>query len=169
MIDFFSLHRQIFAQCPNPECGGIFRLSDTSVYLRRRPADDWMDELDREEARLARLEEKLEEREREIRERAREAGRQNAMRVVKKFDPVFTPRRLNPDDAKVVFHPIDYLVFKGMKGAGGFMRSILLLDRQGTSAAHRSTQRSIERVIERGHYEWQTLRVGDDGAITVDD
>ena len=75
ILDFFTLHRQIFGTCPNPECGSIFRLSDCHVYLRRRPLADWMDALNREEERLGRLEEKLAAREREVREKAREAGR----------------------------------------------------------------------------------------------
>ena len=50
-----------------------------------------------------------------------------------KIDPVFTPRRLNPDDAKVLFHPIDFVVFDGMKNADQVKR-IVLLDRESSSA-----------------------------------
>jgi len=30
---------------------------------------------------------------------------------------------------------------------------------------HRALQRSIEKVVERENYEWQTLRVQEDGKI----
>ncbi len=81
----------------------------------------------------------------------------------KKIDPIFTPRKLNPDDAKVIFHPIDYIVFNGMKENS--LKNIVLLDREAKISEHRKIQRSIEKVIGTGNYEWQTLRVMDDGKI----
>jgi hypothetical protein len=88
-----------------------------------------------------------------------------AQKAVWRIDPIFTPRRLNPDDAKIIFHPIDYVVFNGMKG-GERMRSVILLDREGATADQRRLQKSIEKTVERGRLAWQTLRVGDDGTIT---
>ncbi len=83
--------------------------------------------------------------------------------MIKRVDPVFTPRKLNPDDAKVLFHPIDYLVFNGMKA--GAVRNLILLDRKGETKERISLQNSVEKVIERGNYEWRTLRVEDDGTV----
>jgi len=37
-----------------------------------------------------------------------------------------------------------------------------------TLEENRSLQRSIERVVERENYEWQTLRVREDGKIKVE-
>ena len=71
------------------------------------------------------------------------------------------------DDAKVIFHPIDYVVFDGMKGANR-MNSIVLLDRAGTGTEHRRLQKSIERAVVRGRYEWRTLRVREDGTVSVE-
>lgn len=34
---------------------------------------------------------------------------------MKQVDKVIHPQKLNPDDAKVIFHPVDYAVFNGMK------------------------------------------------------
>jgi len=33
---------------------------------------------------------------------------------------------------------------------------------------HRALQKSIEKVVERENYEWQTLRVQEDGKIKVE-
>jgi predicted Holliday junction resolvase-like endonuclease len=77
--------------------------------------------------------------------------------------PVRKPHNLNPDDAKVIFHPIDYVVFDGMKKES--IKNIILLDRQEKGTDHRALQRSIEKVVERENYEWQTLRVQEDGKI----
>jgi predicted Holliday junction resolvase-like endonuclease len=165
LVDFFALHREIFGVCPNEGCGAIFRLSDSNVYLKTKPEADWMDALDREDKRLERLEQKLSEREEEIRERARELGRKQAAKAARKIDPVFTPRKLNPDDAKVIFHPIDFVVFNGMKGGAAGIKNVILLDRAGVSEERRRLQNSIEKTVEQGRYEWLTLRVGDDGSI----
>lgn len=161
IIEFFTLQRQIFGICP--ECDEFFRLSDCRIFLKRKPAPDWIDKINAEIDRLDRIEEKLEEEKEKLQEKAREKGRERAQKVVRKIDPVFTPRKLNPDDAKVIFHPIDYIVFNGMKENS--LRNITLLDRETSDPQHRSIQRSIEKVIEKGNYEWQTLRVLENGKI----
>lgn len=168
IVDFFSLHRQIFGVCPHADCGALFRLSDCHIYLRTKPARDWMDALDRMDAQLASLEEELEEKVEEMREKAREKGRRRAQQTICRIDPIFTPRRLNPDDAKVIFHPIDYVVFNGMKESVR-MKNIILLDREGTTADQRRLQSSIQKTVEKGRFAWQTLRVGDDGTVTTEE
>jgi predicted Holliday junction resolvase-like endonuclease len=154
--------------CPHPDCGQIFRLSDCDIYLRKTPASDWMDVLDRMDAQLANLEERLQEKVDDVREKAREKGRRLARRTVRRIDTIFTPRRLNPDDAKVIFHPIDYVVFNGMKDSAR-MKNVILLDRKRASADQRRLQRSIQKTVEKGEFAWQTLRVGDDGTVTTEE
>src|SRR3974390_2095938 len=99
MVKFFSLQRQIFGVCP--KCEDFFRLSDCNIFLKRKPVPDWMDKISEEEDRLTGLEEKLKEKKGELQEKAREKGRKLAQQAIKKIDPVFAPRRLNADDAKV--------------------------------------------------------------------
>ena len=164
IVKFFGLQRQIFGICP--KCQDFFRLSDCKIYIKKKPLADWMDKITLEKGRLDGLEEKLEEKKEHLQEKAREAGRKLAQRAVKKIDPVFTPHKLNPDDAKVIFHPIDYVVFDGMKKES--IKNIILLDRQEKGTDHRALQKSIEKVVERENYEWQTLRVQEDGKIKVE-
>ncbi len=165
ILKLFTLQRQIFGVCP--ECNHLFRLSDSKIYLKKKPISNWMDALDLKSEKLDGLSEKLDEKEEELRERAREKGRKEAQRVIRRIDPVFTPRRLDPDDAKVIFHPIDYVVFNGMKKAES-IKNIILLDREEKGKDHRGLQRSVEKVIEHENYEWQTLRVQEDGKIKVE-
>lgn len=162
ILRFFDAQRQIFGVCA--KCGEFIRLSDCRIFIRTKPKKDWKDLLDAEADRLDSLAQKLEERKQELQERARLRGRVAAARVVKKIDPVFTPRSLNPDDAKVLFHPIDYIVFDGMKNADT-VRRIVLLDRETSSVRHRHLQRSIENAIEKERFDWMTLRVSEDGGI----
>ena len=127
MLKFFETGRQVFGVCPC--CGEIFRLSEANVYLKKKPIPDWMDKYEQSERRVDSREEMLLEQEGEMREVAREKGRKQAMRAVKKVDKVFAPNSLNADDAKVLFHPIDYMVFNGMKKKPE-IKNILLLDRK---------------------------------------
>lgn len=141
MVKFFSLQRQIFGICP--ECQDFFRLSDCNIFLKKKPIPDWMDEIIKEKERLTGLEEKLEEKRGKLQKQAREKGRKLAQKAIKKIAPVFAPRKLNPDDAKVIFHPIDFIVFNGMKIPGS-IKNIVLLDREVKDTNHRAIQRSIE-------------------------
>lgn len=161
LIAFYRVQRNIFGICPRS--GEIFRLSDCNVFLKTRPKRDWRDELDQESDRLDREEERLNEREEKWREAARKKGREQARKLVQRIDPVFTPRRLNPDDAKVLFHPVDYIVFNGMKANS--LRNVVLLDRAATDRDKRKLQRSVEATISRGHYGWTTFLVDADGTV----
>jgi len=165
ILKFFTMQRQIFGICP--ESDEFFRLSDCRIFLKKKPVPDWMDKITQETLRLEMAEERLDEKEEDLREKAREKGRRRAFLAIKKIDPVFVPRKLNPDDAKVIFHPVDYVVFNGMKGANQ-IKNIVFLDRKARRADHRTVQRSIERTIELEHYEWQTLRVHEDGSIKTE-
>jgi len=165
LINFYSIQRQIFGICPC--CNDFFRLNDCKIYIKKKPPLDWMDKIDIENDRLKRSKERLLEMEDKIREKARLEGRRLANRILRKIDPVFTPRKLNPDDAKVIFHPIDYIVFNGMK-KNKSIKNIILLDRQTKKGEEKKIQKSVEKVIEKENYEWQTLRIQENSEIKTE-
>jgi predicted Holliday junction resolvase-like endonuclease len=160
IMAFFTVQRQIFGICPC--CGEIFRLSDADISIKKKFKSDWLDACKRKSAHLDDREERLQERKREMQEKAKIIGRRRAVQFVKRIDPVFTPRRLDPDDAKVIFHPVDYMVFNGMS-KHDIVNKIVFLDRIDVQDAR--LQKSIENTIEKRNYEWQTLRVMDDGKV----
>ncbi len=161
LIKFFQLQRQIFGVCPHS--GTLFRLSDCNIYVKKKPKPDWMQKVDEEQDRIDKAKERLESKENEIKEKAREAGRKEANKVVKKLDTIFNPLRLNPDDSKVLFHPVDFIVFNGMKA--GKMKNLILMDKEKKAAGDKQLQRSIDKVVEKGNYEWVTLRIEENGNI----
>lgn len=163
IFEFLQLERQIFGVCP--KCYSFFRLSECKIFLKEKRPLDWLTELEKSSERLEKAEARLEVKEREIRDKAREKGRKQALTVVKRIDKIFTPRGLNPDDAKLLFHPLDYVVFKGMKTSGK-IENIILFDRERRDATARKLQRSIERTVASGNYEWQTIRIDEVGKIT---
>jgi predicted Holliday junction resolvase-like endonuclease len=162
---FFELQRHIFGICP--QCNNFFRLSDSKIFLKKKPVLDWMDEIDLESQKLETREQEIAEKKKELQREASAKGRRLAQLEVNKIDRVFTPRKLDPDDAKVLLNPIDYVVFNGMNTADS-IKNIVLLDRQTKQPAHRKIQNSIEHAIDRENYEWQTLRVEKDGKIKVE-
>src|SRR4030042_4111717 len=113
VVKFFNLQRQIFGICP--KCQDFFRLSDCKIYIKKKPVADWMDKITLEEDRLDDAEEKLEEKKKDLQKKAQEKGRKSAQLAVKKIDPIFSARKLNPDDVKGIFHPIDYTEHNEMK------------------------------------------------------
>jgi hypothetical protein len=48
------------------------------------------------------------------------------------------------------------------------IKNIILLDRQTKDGNHRALQKSIEKVVEKENYEWQTLRILEDGKIKAE-
>jgi len=163
ILKFFSIQRQLFGVCPC--CGDIFRVSDTKVFIKQKPKLDWMDKLDASSRRIDNQEKKLSEAEEDIRAEARENGRKEAQKAIRKVDKIFRPNRLDPDDAKVMFHPIDYVVFNGMKQKQA-IKNIVLLDREVKDRGLKSLQKSIEKTVETEKYEWITIHVTEDGEIT---
>ena len=162
LIKFFSYQRQIFGLCTC--CGELFRLSDCKVYRKEAPLTDWMEKLEKQTAALDRLEEKLDEKMEILREKAREAGRKNADKLIKKVDPVFAPLKLNPDDAKVIYYPVDFVVFNGMKAKA--LRNLVIMDAKEKPRDLRILQDSIANTIEKKNLEWVTVNVGVNGEIT---
>ena len=161
LIKFFSIQRQIFGVCAC--CGDIFRLSDANVFIKEKPKADWMDKFAQSEARIDKQETKIDEEEAEIREIAREKGRAQALKAAKKIDTIFHPNKYNADDAKVMFHPVDFLIFNGMKENS--VKNLVLFDREVKGKDEKKLQKSIEKTVEKENYEWITMQVSEDGSI----
>ena len=162
LIKFFSIQRQIFGLCTC--CGDIFRLSDANLYLKKKPTPDWMDKYMASEMRIDRAEEKVDDEEAEVREIAREKGRKQAERAARKVDTIFHPNKFNPDDAKVMFHPVDFLIFNGMKEKNE-IKNLVLFDREVKGKEAKALQKSIEKTITKQNYEFVTMQVSEYGEV----
>lgn len=158
---FFGIQRSIFGLCPHSQ--RIFRLSECRLVLNSQRSD-WFDRLSWAEDRIDRAEERLNDREYALREKARALGRKQAQRLIRRVDPVFAPRRLDAQDAKPLFHPISFAVFRGL-AAKNKVSGITLLDNKSNVGDRRMIQRSVERCISRNRYEWITFRVDEGGTV----
>jgi len=165
IIEFYSSLRQIYGVCPS--CEEIFRVSDCSLYQKQKPIADWKDKIDKEIDRLDLLEEKINDKINQAKEAARESGRKEADKLVKKIDPIFRPLRLNPNDAKVIFNPLDFIVFNGMndRKENASLKGIVLLDNKKRRKEQLKIQKSIDKAVNSKSYEWLTITVNNDGSI----
>ena len=86
---------------------------------------------------------------------------------MKKIDTLLRPLKLNPNDAKVIFHPVDFIGFNGMnnnKNNDG-IKNLVLLDKEQKTGEQKLLQESIEAAVTKNNYEWLTLRVEENGNI----
>lgn len=160
-LEFYNSLRTHFCQCSN--CKNIYRLTDSPIFKDVRPKLDWMEKLDREigvlEEREARLKAKIQQ----ARINATIEGRKAANEHIAQFDTIFKPLDLNPDDAKVQFHPIDYIVFNGMNDpCDQRIRNLVLLDRKENTSP---TQSSIASCIHEEKYGFLTIKIREDGTV----
>jgi len=166
VLRFYSTLRQIFCVCPY--CADVIRLSDCKLYQKQKPLVDWKEKVDNEIEKLEMAEERLLEKIAAAKQDARDAGKRNANKVVRKIDTIFHPLGLNCNDCKVIFHPVDFIVFKGMNNENKqdcSVKEVLFLDKNNKSGEYLQIQRSIEKAVEANSYEWLTLRVENSGQI----
>jgi predicted Holliday junction resolvase-like endonuclease len=122
-----------------------------------------IDDIESEMFGLDRRQEKLDERENELREIARRNGLKSAKRLLKKIDPVFSGRGMDPQDVKVIFNPVEYVVFDGLNREK--IRRIILLAYPPLNAQQEKLQKSISESITKRNISFKTLRVLPDGKI----
>ncbi|HVZ81604.1 MAG TPA: Holliday junction resolvase-like protein [bacterium] len=163
IFKFFSLQKRIFGVCHN--CNELFRLSDSEVYVKDKPQKDWMDALESKEESINAMEERLNDKQQEMRQAARKKGRDLAQQTIKKIDYIFAPKKISADDAKVLFHPIDYVIFDGLSKPEKPVKKIIFYDRKATTDGQKRVQENLNIVISKKKYEFITLKVSDDGTM----
>src|SRR5205085_6939832 len=105
----FGALSRLMAVCPC--CGELFYVSDAHPYYEGRKPHSVLDKLRAEARRLEGVEQRLEELECKLRDRAARAGLRATKRLLRKIDPVFSAAGYDPQDVKVLFNPVTYVVF----------------------------------------------------------
>jgi len=153
----------VMAICPDAYCGEIFRLSEARPYPKDRKPHSILDDIDRENERIDNAVERLEEREADLRAQAKAQGLKNAKRRLIKVDPIFSGSRLDPQDVKVIFDPVEYVVFDGM--SKNKLRRILFIGHEPRNKSAERILGSITKSVKSGNVEFKTLRVREDGGL----
>lgn len=164
MLALFSDAKRIYGFCPC--CDELFRLSNIHLYTKEAPAPTPFDDLDRAVDRLDRSSKLFASREKEIREEAKRVGQVAARKRLKKLAPFFADQRITPKDVKVLFHPVEYVVFCGLTEKN--CSTIEFVDRPADSRPRERIQTSIRHALEEGNLAWQTYRITDEGRVELE-
>jgi len=166
IVSTFQNFRQVLCLCPC--CGDIHRLSDLHLRYRGAIKKTWLDTYNEKEGKIQKQEDSFLEKEKKIREKAREQGRKLAQESIKKaLAPDFKRLHLDPYDIKPLLHPVDFLVFKGMNEQKT-IDQILLLSKHTKNKDLNAIRSSVKDVIQKGEYDWKTLRVDEAGKISFE-
>jgi predicted Holliday junction resolvase-like endonuclease len=166
LFEEYRLFRNILCLCPC--CNTLTRVSDLRLKAKGPAPKTWLDEYEAKDLALSKREEAFEEKEEKLREEAREKGRKAAEKVFyKAICPSIRKLRLDPFDVKPIFHPIDFVVFKGMNSQGT-ISDIMLLTREHNCPSIRPVRDQIRRAVAQNKYDWQVARIEETGNILIE-
>lgn len=164
--------QEVLAVCP---CWGeIFRLVEGKfIFPQKQPKACEYLELVALEGRLSNIEERLTSAEKRFkeklqaqREKLTEMGRRLAKKKLKKIDPTFSAKGIDPQDVKVIFNPVEHLIFHGLNSEEG-VGSVEFVSRAPESRAEEAIVESIDRTVRNGDVEFETLHMRDDGSFEI--
>ena len=163
--------QEILGICPC--CGEIFRLVEAKfLFPQQRPKScEYLELLalesrsNAEQDRISDAELRFEERFERQKERLREEARSLVKLRMKKIDPTFTGRNIDPQDVKAVFHPVEYIVFQGLCEVA--VRKVRFLSRSPKTKAQDALVQSMDQTVQRGNVEFETMHLKDDGSFIV--
>lgn len=164
--------QEVLAICPC--CGEIFRLVEAKfIFPQKRPktCEYWElvaleNRVADQEDRLASAEERFSEKLERQREQLIQQGRQLAKRKLKKIDPTFSAKDIDPQDVKVIFDPVEYIIFHGLNSGDG-VDFVEFVSRIPDSKAQETIVKSIDKTIRTGDVEFETLHMKDDGSFEI--
>ena len=164
--------QEVLAICPC--CGDIFRLVEGKfIFPQKRPKTcDYLellaleDRVTDQEDRLSVAEERFDERLEKQREQLTDQGRQLAKRKLRKIDPTFSAKDINPQDVKVIFNPVEYIIFHGLNSGTG-VDLVEFVSRSPDSKAQETIVKSIDRTVRNGDVGFETLHMKDDGSFEI--
>lgn len=165
LVAAFQEMKRIYGFCPC--CGGVFRLSEAELFTKGAPPRTAFDRVADELEKVARRAENFDEQEAALRSAAVRAGQRQATRKLKAIAPFFSGRGVDPQDVKVLFDPVEYVVFRGLNADCG-VKAIEFVDRAPDSTRREQVQESLRKVIAKGAVEWGTYRIDLDGRIERD-
>ena len=160
-VEAFTGFQRLYGLCPC--CGELFRLSEAAIFVSTPPPKTDFDKLREEEDKLEAAMSRFEGIEEGVREGARAKGKAAAKSRLAAIAPFFTAKKIDPNDVKVLFDPILYLVFQGM--TDGACKQLQFVDPPPDTPERVKLHRTLTSALRAGSVEWRTLEVQDDGRI----
>jgi predicted Holliday junction resolvase-like endonuclease len=164
--------QEVLAICPC--CGEIFRLVEGKfIFPQKRPKPCEYSELVALEGKLSDMDERLTSAEERFKDKLRaqrekliDAGRRLAKKKLRKIDPTFSAKDIDPQDVKVIFNPVEYLIFHGLNSEKG-VELVEFVSRSPESRAEETIAVSVHRTVQNGDVEFETLHMKDDGSFEI--
>jgi predicted Holliday junction resolvase-like endonuclease len=179
LLLFIDNLQNILGLCPC--CGEIFLLTNAKLIFTEKKENkskyglylSSQKELELQQLKIEKMEtnlEKLEEKHAnvldEIKEMSRNTGRRNAKKALKRLGSVFSGRNIDPQDVKVIFDPVEYIVFDGMCDKS--IKKIELVGRRPKTKQEENIEKSINKAIQQGDYNFKVLRIDKEGNIELE-
>jgi predicted Holliday junction resolvase-like endonuclease len=158
---WFEEVKKLYGFCPC--CGELFRLSEADIYSKTPPPRTDFDELEFRRGQLENMIDRFEAKKEAIEAEATKKGQAKARRKLRKIAPYLYDRAVVAQDMKVIFDPVEYLVFHGLTEKKCTL--LEFVDHPAETKEREKAQRSIQTAISGGNVEWQTFRVQSDGNI----
>jgi predicted Holliday junction resolvase-like endonuclease len=164
--------QEVLAICPC--CGEIFRLVEGKfVFPQRRPKKCvYLDlvalenKLATEDDRLTSAKERFDEKLEEQREHLRAQGRQLAKSKLRKIDPTFSGKNIDPQDVRAIMDPVEYIIFHGLNSGVG-VDVVEFVSRSPDSKMREALVNSIDLTIRNGDVEFEAIHIKDDGSFDI--
>jgi len=161
--------QEILAICPC--CGHIFRLVEGKFIFPEKPAEScfYLDlvslenKVSVEDQHLNAAEERFEAALEQQKEVLWKRAQKRAKRRLKKIDPVFSARNIDPQDAKLIFDPVEYVIFHGLSSER--VQNLEFVIRHPNSKRAEVTTNSIIKSIKNGDVSFELLRMKNDGSF----
>lgn len=155
----------IFGLCPNHECGRISRLTDSDISYKSKYQEDWLDNVENKEGIWNRRIEGILAKQKEMKAAAKARVEKKVIpEKLRRIAPAFFLMHMNPRDIRVISDPVDFINFEGMSAEQ--TKRIVLLDEAKNQSFRKEVQRRIESAIDHERYNWEVLRIDNDGNIT---
>lgn len=164
LLSEFQNFQKILVICP--DCKEVYRLSELKLFYRGKVKRSWLDNLRAKEIKVERMEQLLDEKWDTIRQKAQEKGRKQLPRLLRKCMPVVCSHGYYPQDLKALFDPIDFVIFDGMNLKQNVKR-VVLFDGPACDKRREKTQASIKKALNKGNYDWHTVKLDENGKIIV--
>jgi predicted Holliday junction resolvase-like endonuclease len=152
--------RHIFSVCP--ECESVARIPNLELSRKGKYLPDWLDKI---EAGIQRTEQDkfdLGQKAKSLREAARnEVEAELLPRRLREIAPAFAKTGYDPRDVGAILDPVQFVVFEGMSSEDGVRKVVFFSMTTGGARLD-----SLGRAVKNRAYDWNLIRVADDGCIT---
>ena len=165
IVSLFQSFRTILCVCPC--CGSLVRLSDLHLKYKGKAPRTWLDSYGSKLRRIEKQETEFEEIEQKMREAAHERARQQVPKLIRKcIDTRLARLRYDPYDIKVLLHPVDFVVFNGLK-TGDELKDITFLSKGTRNQSLNKIRISLLTAIDEEMYDWKIMRISLDGKFQI--